>query len=445
MSSDSAVRTVSRPVRLAGELSVPGDKSISHRSLILNAMAHGTAHVTGLSNGEDVMSTMSCLRGMGVEITAGTTQGEYTVAGRGPVLEEPTDILDAGNSGTSMRLLSGLLAAQPFMSVLTGDASLRTRPMRRIVEPLQHMGAQVMARQGGSLAPLVIRGGSLQGIEYDLPVASAQVKSCILLAGLSADRETVIHQPALSRDHTERMVTAMGATVEEDGLDLSLRPVALNSVDISVPGDISSAAFWIVAGLCHPNSRVLVRGVGLNPSRTGIIDALQAMGAGDSLQLIDERTEGGEPVADLLVTPGQLRGTEIGGDMIPRILDEVPILAVAACFAEGETVIRDASELRVKESDRIASTVEELSRLGANIEAREDGMVIRGTGRLRGAACQSHGDHRLAMSMAVCGLLADGETEVHGASDASISYPSFWDDLDLFAGGGTRAGAFSRR
>ena len=434
MPADPSIRTISRPSALNGELSVPGDKSISHRSLILNAMARGTARVSGLSNGEDVMSTMECLRGLGVEITEGTHPGEYTVFGSGPVLGEPTDILDAGNSGTSMRLLSGLLAAQPFMSVLTGDASLRTRPMRRIVEPLQRMGAQVMARQEGTLAPLVIRGGSLRGIEYDLPVASAQVKSCILLAGLSADGDTVIHQPALSRDHTERMVTAMGAAVEEDGLDLLLRPSELKAVDISVPGDISSAAFWIVAGLCHPNSRVLVHGVGLNPSRTGIIDALQAMGAGDSLKLVDERTEGGEPVADLLVTPGRLRGTEIGGDMIPRILDEVPILAVAACFAEGETVIRDATELRVKESDRIATTVEELSRLGADIEAREDGMVIRGTGRLKGAACLSHSDHRLAMSMAVCGLLAEGATEVHGAEDASISYPSFWEDMALFAG-----------
>ena len=434
MSAEQTVRAVSRPVRLSGELSVPGDKSISHRSLILNAMAHGKAHVKGLSNGEDVMSTMACLRGLGVEITEGGNPGEYWVSGHGPVLIEPTDILDAGNSGTSMRLLSGLLAAQPFMSVLNGDSSLRTRPMGRIVDPLQRMGAQVMGRQGGTLAPLVIRGGSLKGIEYDLPVASAQVKSCVLLAGLAAEGDTVIHQPALSRDHTERMVTAMGATVKEDGLDLSLRPGALKSVDISVPGDISSAAFWIVAGLCHSNSRVLIRGVGLNPSRTGIVDALQAMGAAESLQLVDERTEGGEPVADLLVTPGQLRGTEIGGDMIPRILDEVPILAVAACFAEGETVIRDASELRVKESDRIATTVEELSRLGASIEAREDGMVIRGTGRLNGGAGRSHGDHRLAMSMAVCGLLADGEVQVHGAADASISYPSFWDDLDLFAG-----------
>ena len=438
MAAGTPVRKLTRPGRLTGELSVPGDKSISHRSLILNAMAHGTAQVSGLSNGEDVMSTMACLQGMGVEITGGRAPGEYTVAGKGPTLEEPSDILDAGNSGTSMRLLSGLLAAQPFLSVLTGDGSLRSRPMRRIVDPLQKMGAQVMGRQGGSLAPLVIQGGSLHGIEYDLPVASAQVKSCIMLAGLTADRETVIRQPALSRDHTERMVSAMGATVEEDGLDLRLHPARLRAVDIAVPGDISSAAFWIVAGLCHPDSRVLVRGVGLNPSRTGILDALAAMGAGDSLQLLEERSEGGEPVADVLVTPGQLHGTEIGGDMIPRILDEVPILAVAACFASGETVIRDAAELRVKESDRIATTVSELSRLGADIEAREDGMVIRGTGRLTGAPCLSHGDHRLAMAMAVCGLLADGETEVQGADDASVSYPGFWEDLEQLAPGQAR-------
>ena len=438
MAPDSTVRKIARPGRLGGELAVPGDKSISHRSLILNSMATGTARITGLSNGEDVMSTMACLRGLGVEITEGGGPGEYTVAGRGPVLEEASDILDAGNSGTSMRLLSGLLATQPYLSVLTGDTSLRSRPMRRIVDPLQRMGAQVLGRQDGSLAPLVIRGGSLRGIEYDLPVASAQVKSCILLAGLSAEGDTVIHQPALSRDHTERMVGAMGATVAEDGLDLHLRPASLEAVDIAVPGDISSAAFWIVLGLCHPNARVLVRGVGLNPSRTGIIDALQAMGAGDNLQLLDERTEGGEPVADILVTPCELRGTEIGGDMIPRILDEVPILAVAACFASGETTIRDAAELRVKESDRIATTVQELSRLGADIEALEDGMIIRGTGRLRGAPCESHGDHRLAMAMAVCGLLAEGETEVHGAPDAAVSYPSFWEDLELLAPGQAR-------
>ncbi len=438
MTANISVRTVNKPGSLGGELAVPGDKSISHRSLILNAMALGTARITGLSNGEDVMSTMDCLQRMGVEITQGGGAGEYTVVGCGPVLEEPSDILDAGNSGTSMRLISGLLATQPFLSVLTGDASLRSRPMRRIVEPLQLMGAQVMGRRNGSLAPLVIQGGSLYGIEYELPVASAQVKSCIMLAGLSAAGDTVIHQPALSRDHTERMVSAMGAIVEENGLDLHVKPASLQSVDIAVPGDISSAAFWIVAGLCHPDSRVLVQGVGLNPSRTGLIDALQAMGAGNSLKLVNERTEGGEPVADLLVTHGDLHGTEIGGDIIPRLLDEIPILAVAACFASGETVIRDAAELRVKESDRIATTVEELSRLGADIKAREDGMVIRGTGKLTGAACQSHGDHRLAMSLAVCGLLSDGDVEVHGAADAAVSYPSFWEDLDLLAPGHAR-------
>ncbi len=399
--------------------------------MILNAIAQGDALVQGLSGGEAVMSTMHCLQAMGVSIEPAGAPGSYTVKGQGPELEESSDILDAGNSGTSMRLLSGVLASQSFVSVITGDGSLRSRPMQRIVQPLKQMGAQIMGRQNDSLAPLVIRGGGLRGIEYDLPMASAQVKSAIILAGLSAGGQTVIHQPALSRDHTERMVSAMGGKIEQDGLDLVIHPASLNAVDITVPGDISSAAFWMVAGLCHQNSHVLVRGVGLNPSRTGIVDVLQEMGAGDALQLLDQRTEGGEPVADILVTPAELRGIEIGGDLIPRMLDEVPILAVAACFATGDTVIRDAAELRVKETDRIATTVEELSRLGANIEAREDGMIIHGTGRLNGAECQSHGDHRLAMSMAVAGLLAGGETTVHGAADASVSYPEFWQDLDL--------------
>jgi len=412
-------------------LSVPGDKSISHRSMILNAIAQGDALVQGLSSGEDVMSTMHCLQAMGVSIEPAGGPGSYTVKGRGPQLAEPSDILDAGNSGTSMRLLSGILAAQPFMSVITGDRYLRERPMLRIVQPLKQMGAQIMGRRDDSLAPLVVRGGSLKGIEYDLPMASAQVKSAIMLAGLCAQGETIIHQPALSRDHTERMVSAMGGLVEENGLDLSIQPAMLNAVDITVPGDISSAAFWMVAALCHSDSRVLIRGVGLNPSRTGIVDVLQEMSSGGGIELLDQRVEGGEPVADILVTPAELHGVEIGGDMIPRLLDEIPVLAVAACFASGDTVVRDAAELRVKESDRIATTVEQLTRLGADIEARDDGMVIHGTGRLTGAECESHGDHRLAMSMAIAGLLADGETTVHGAADASVSYPQFWQDLDL--------------
>ena len=430
MATATQGRTVRQPEVLAGSLAVPGDKSISHRSLILNGLAEGTATVRGLSHGDDVLSTMACLRAMSVGIELGNEPGLYTIVGRGGSLQEPDDILDAGNSGTSMRLLSGLLASQSFVSVLTGDQSLRSRPMGRIVAPLKAMGASIMGRRDDSLAPLVIRGGAIKGIEYTLPVASAQVKSCIMLAALSADGDTVIRQPALSRDHTERMIAAMGASVEADGLDLVLRPAKLKAVDIAVPGDISSAAFWMVAGLCHPDSRVLVRGVGLNPSRTGVIDALMAMGAGNGLRIVEERVEGGEPVADLLVTPAKLKGTEIRGDLIPRILDEVPVLAVAACFAEGDTIIRDAAELRVKESDRIATTVEELGRLGASIEAFEDGMVVHGTGRLTGAPCYSHGDHRLAMALAVAGLAADGTTTVHGAEDASVSYPEFWEDLE---------------
>lgn len=420
---------------MGGALSVPGDKSISHRSLILNAIAQGDALVQGLSGGDDVISTMRCLQAMGVNIEPASAPGSYRIQGRGAELAEPSDILDAGNSGTSMRLLSGILAAQSFVSIITGDGSLRSRPMQRIVEPLKQMGAQIMGRQNDSLAPLVVRGGGLHGIDYDLPMASAQVKSAIMLAGLSASGATVIHQPALSRDHTERMMLAMGGKVEENGLDLTIHPAELKAVDITVPGDISSAAFWMVAGLCHPNARILVRGVGLNPSRTGIVDVLQEMGVGDALQLIDERTEGGEPVADILVTSTELHGIEIGGDLIPRLLDEVPILAVAACFANGDTVIRDAAELRVKESDRIATTASELTRLGADVETTEDGMVIHGKGpetsSLHGAECESHGDHRLAMSMAVAGLIADGETTVHGAPDASVSYPEFWQDLNM--------------
>ena len=422
-------KSVRSPAFLAGTLGVPGDKSISHRSLILNAMARGDALVTGLSSGADVLSTMECLQRLGVNFEPGDPEGTVTVHGTENGFREPADLLDAGNSGTSMRLLSGLLAAQPFLSLLTGDSSLRSRPMGRIVQPLKQMGAQIMGRRDDTLAPLVIRGGGLRGIEYTMPVASAQVKSCLMLAGLTAEGDTVLHQPALSRDHTERMVSAMGAKVETDGLTLILHPASLNAVDVAVPGDISSAAFWLVAGLCHPNARILVQGVGLNPSRTGIIEALQAMGAGEGLTLVAERTEGGEPVADILVTSSELTGIDVGGDIIPRIIDELPVLAVAACFARGTTVIRDARELRVKESDRIATTVGQLARLGANIEAREDGMVIQGTGHLAGASCQSHGDHRLAMSLAVAGLLARGETTVHDAEAASVSYPDFWQHL----------------
>ncbi len=427
-------QTVRSPEKLAGALAVPGDKSVSHRSLILNAIANGQATVTGLSDGADVQSTAACLQAMGVKIDPLGEPGSVQVSGLGPNLNEPADMLDAGNSGTSMRLLSGLLASQDFLSVLTGDGSLRTRPMGRIVQPLQQMGASIMGRSSDTLAPLAIRGGNLRSIEYDMPVASAQVKSCLMLAGLAAAGPTVLHQPALSRDHTERMMAAMGARMETEGLSLTLHPAALKAVDVAVPGDISSAAFWMVAGLIHPNARVTITGVGLNPSRAGIIDALQMMGAGDSLRLENERVEGGEPVADVVASSANLKGIDLGGEIIPIMIDELPVLAVAACFAEGETIIRDAAELRVKESDRIATTVSELTRLGGSLEPRDDGMVIRGVGRLSGAEVESHRDHRLAMSMAVAGLAASGETVIHGAEDASVSYPTFWQHLESLTG-----------
>jgi 3-phosphoshikimate 1-carboxyvinyltransferase len=422
---------VHSPLHLGGTLSVPGDKSISHRALILNALARGQSRVTGLSDGYDTLSTIRCLHAMGVSIQTENQSGVLIIQGTNNGFQEPTDVLDAGNSGTSMRLLAGILATQPGLSVLTGDSSLCNRPMDRIVRPLKQMGAQILGRHNDTLPPLVMRGGRLRGIEYTMPVASAQVKSCLLLAGLSADRDMILHQPAPSRDHTERMISAMGAHVETDGLTLMIHPTHLNAIDISVPGDISSAAFWLVAGICHPNARILIRGVGLNPSRSGIIETLQAMGVGKGLVLMNQRNEGGEPVADILASSSQLTSIEIGGDIIARTIDELPVLAVAACFATGTTVIRDANELHFKESDRIKTTVSELTQLGALIEAQEDGMVIHGTGRLAGAPCQSHGDHRLAMCLGIAGLLAQGETTIHGADAATVSYPNFWNHMDI--------------
>ena len=375
---------------------------------------------------------MRCLRLLGASIEETGQPDSVRIQGMGPVMREPEDVLDAGNSGTSMRLLGGVAAGQGFLSVLTGDGSLRSRPMGRIVQPLQAMGARISGRNGDTLAPLAISGGDLKGIEYTMLVASAQVKSALLLAGLSASGATVLHQPALSRDHTERMLRAMGAEVDEDGLAITLRPGALHPVDVVVPSDISSAAFWLVAGCCHTDADVTVAGVGINPSRTGILEALEAMGADVAME--NQREEGGEPVADLRVRSCQLEGIEIGGDMIPRLIDEIPVLAVAACFAEGTTVIRDAQELRIKESDRLASTASLLTALGARVEERADGLVIEGPGRLHGAVVPSYNDHRLAMAMAVAGLAADGDVVVQEAETASVSYPTFWEHLDLLAG-----------
>ncbi len=418
---------VSRPSHLAGIVTPPGDKSISHRAAIFNAIAEGSARIKNFCPGDDGAATLRVLRQLGVTIE----EDGGTLAIGGEALRESADVLDTGNSGTTTRLMAGMLAGQPFVSVLTGDASIRSRPMDRIVTPLRLMGAEVLGRHGGRLAPLAIRGGELHGICYRMPVASAQLKSALLLAGLFAQGETVLEQPARSRDHTELLFGAMGVPVREDALTLTVRPGRLKAVDVTVPADISSAAFWLVAGVCHPDAEVRVRGVGMNPSRTGILDALWAMGADISVE--DPRTQGGEPVADLVARSSILEATEIGGDMIPRLIDEIPILAVAACFAKGATVITDAEELRVKESDRIVTTVRELSRLGSRVEELPNGLRITGGVPLTGSECESHGDHRIAMTLGIAGLLASGTTSVQDAELASVSYPSFWSDLRAMA------------
>lgn len=415
-----------RPQRLRGDVTPPGDKSISHRAAIFNAIAEGEARIENYGTGADLASTLRVLRGLGARIDRPGADGAFTI--RGGALEEPQDVLNAGNSGTTTRLMAGVLAGQPFLSVLTGDRSIRSRPMGRIVEPLRLMGAQADGRDGGSLAPLTFRGGALRGMRYRMPVASAQVKSALLLAGLFAEGETILDQPALSRDHTELLFRAMGIPVAEDGLTVSVRAGRLRAMDVRVPADISSAAYWLVAGACHPDAEVRARNVGVNPTRSGILDALAMMGA--DIRMENRREEGGEPVADLVARSSALRGAEIAGDLIPRLVDEVPVLALAACFAEGTTVIRDAAELRVKESDRLAASRIELSRLGAQVEELDDGLRITGGRKLRGATHKTYGDHRIAMTAGVAGLLAEGETVIQSAETAAVSYPSFWDDLE---------------
>lgn len=414
---------------LRGEVTPPGDKSISHRALILNSIASGKAQISNFLPSADCFSTLSCLRALGTNIEH--EADKIIVSGVGEKgFTEPEEILDAGNSGTTMRLLAGLMAPQPFESVITGDASLRSRPMGRIIEPLNLMGADVRGRDNNTKAPLTIKGGNLKGIRYRLPVASAQVKSAILLAALFAKGDTAIEQPGPSRDHTERMLQAMGANLnlEDSAITLSPLNTCLMPLDMRVAGDISSAAFWLVAGAAHPDARIKIFGVGINPTRSGIIEVLQSMGA--RLKIDNERFEGTEPVADISVESSSLKGTIIEGDIIPRMIDEIPAVAIAAAIADGTTVIRDAAELRIKESDRISTTAMELSRLGADIEELPDGIVVHGVSELRGARCDSHGDHRLAMMLGIAGLIAEKETVISSAEAVNISYPEFWKDLE---------------
>ncbi len=399
---------------------MPGDKSMSHRAALLGGIASGTTRVDGFLRAEDCLSTLRCLRALGVRIDEDADH--LTI--HGARLREPTDILDVGNSGTTIRLLTGMLAGQPFHSVITGDASIRRRPMDRVVEPLRRMGARISGEHGGRLAPLSIDGGGLRGIAYTTPVASAQVKSAVLLAGLFAEGDTAVREPSLSRDHTERMLGAFGVAVARDGLTARVRgPAALRGASIRVPGDLSSAAYFLVAGALVPGSEVTVEAVGLNPTRTGILDILRMMGA--PVEERDVRDEGGEPAGTVTVRSGRLRGTTVGGDLIPRAIDELPVVAVAACLADGETVIRDASELRVKESDRIGALARELGRLGAAIEPRPDGMVITGGRHFTGGRASSGGDHRIAMALAVAALCADGPVAIEDPECIQTSFPEF--------------------
>ncbi|HET6368940.1 MAG TPA: 3-phosphoshikimate 1-carboxyvinyltransferase [Pseudomonadales bacterium] len=430
---------VRRAGRLTGRVAVPGDKSISHRAALFGALASGRTEITGFLEGEDCLATLKAVRALGAEVTR-KGPGHYLVDGTGVnSLTEPDNVIDCGNSGTSARLLVGVLAGQPFWTVLTGDDSLRSRPMDRVAEPLRRMGATVVGRREGSRLPLAVRGARpLKALTYASPVASAQVKTALLLAGLWADGPVTVREPTPSRDHTERMLGGFGARLTVGPEGVTLTPGApLSGQPVAVPGDISSAAFFLVAAAAAPEAEVTVSQVGTNPTRTGVLEVLRAMGA--SIEPVTGDSAAGshaaaEPFADLVVRGGALRGTEIGGPLVPRLIDEVPILAVAACLADGPTEIRDAAELRVKESDRIRAVATELGRLGARVTERPDGLRIEGGTRLRGAVVQSGGDHRMAMALVVAGLLADGETVVEDTGCIATSFPGFLSAVNDLAG-----------
>jgi 3-phosphoshikimate 1-carboxyvinyltransferase len=427
---------VSRAGSLRATLEIPADKSISHRALIFNAIADGPATVERILDSEDVRSTARCLESLGVPIDWPEGSPVARVSGQGlHGLFESEEVLDCGNSGTTMRLLTGLLAGHPLLSILTGDASLRSRPMARVIGPLRQMGAHIHARTGDTLAPIVIKGGGLHGAEYQSPVASAQVKSALLLAGLYAEGRTAVTEPLPSRDHTERMLAAMGASLASEGTTVAIEPAVapLKPISLRVPGDISSAAPWLVLAACHPDAELLLEGVNVNETRTGLLDILAAMGA--SLELLEQRESGGEPVADILVRSSQLRAATVSGGLVPRAIDELPLVAVLGCFARGETVVRDAQELRAKESDRVEAVVDVLGRMGAHITPHPDGFTVHGPVELQPARVDGRGDHRIGMLAAVAGSLAGGETRIENDA-VGVSYPAFWEHLAQVAGGG---------
>ena len=409
--------------KAVGQIKVPGDKSISHRAVMLGSLANGVTEISGFLKGADCLSTIDCFRKMGIDIDI---NGEnVTVHGNGlRGLKKPDEMLYTGNSGTTTRLLCGILAGQNFDTSITGDASIQKRPMGRVVQPLSMMGAKIE----NEYCPLYITGTKLHGIDYKMPVASAQVKTAIILAGLYAYGETVIHEIEKSRDHTELMLSAMGADLTVDNLDITVKPTNdLTAFNVDVPGDISSAAFFLVLGAIMPNSQITVTNVGINPTRTGIIDVLKDMGADITLENV--HTSAGETVADITVRSSSLKGTTVGGDIIPRLIDELPIIAVAAVFADGQTVIKDAQELKVKETNRIRAVVDEFNKCGIDITETDDGMIINGGKSIHGAYFKTYGDHRMAMSLTVLAQLADGESTLDDSDCACVSYPTFFDDF----------------
>lgn len=422
-----------RPVQsLKGEITVPGDKSISHRAVMLGALAEGVTEISGFLHGEDCLSTIEAFRDLGVTIDS--LDETIIVHGVGlDGLKEADDVLNVGNSGTTIRLLSGILAGQKFTTFLSGDASIRKRPMGRVIKPLSLMGAKIVGKADNTLAPLAICGSPLHGITYVSPVASAQVKSAVLLAGLYADGWTTVQEPSLSRNHTELMLAAFGGEVEQlaNGARVKGRPT-LKGQSIKVPADISSAAYLLVAAAIVPDSRVRLKNVGLNPTRTGILTVLRQMGAKFSVE--NEQTSGGESAGDILIESSELTGTTISGALIPTLIDEVPIIAVAAAYAKGVTEIRDAGELKVKESNRLETIAKGLGAMGAKIEILDDGLRIYGGTPLKGAYCESFNDHRIAMSLAVAALAAQGETQIEGFEAVNVSWPNFWADLSQLAG-----------
>lgn len=420
---------------LKGCITVPGDKSISHRAIMLGALAKGKTEVRHFLQGADCLSTIRCFRQMGIDIVNDEEKETVTINGKGlHGLSKPADILDVGNSGTTIRLMSGILCGQSFEARISGDASIKKRPMNRIMTPLSMMGADIISVEGNGCAPLAINSrtgsaGRLKGIHYNSPVASAQVKSCLLLAGMYADAETSVTEPALSRNHTELMLAQFGADISSSGKTATIMPnPVLQGSKIVVPGDISSAAFFIAAGLLVPNSEILLKNVGINPTRNGIITVCRQMGA--DIRLENARNDSGEPVADIIVRHSELNGTEIGGDIIPTLIDEIPVIAVLASVARGRTVIKDASELKVKESNRIDVMANNLARMGADVTPTEDGLIINGGKPLHGATIDCKSDHRIAMSFAIAGLIAEGETEIVDAECVNISYPNFYKDLE---------------